>query len=171
MVEYEDGVEFFTHQYRIVGTARLAGQRLTDVLNDDLLSSVELSDVQVFRLLAPEQVVATHVSALLYKKGIVLATSGARGADAAERSFFKHVNTIEWGVFVTVPSFQLTGKFHVHGTGDLKTMLLAWAGQFIPLTRAKAVFTLYPEVTFAREVIIVNRAHIEVICSDRAISS
>jgi len=170
MVEYDDNVEFFTHQYRIVGTARLAGQRLTDVLNDDLLSSVELQDVQVFRLLTPEQVVATHVSALLYKKGILLATSGAQDAAAAERRFFKHVNTTEWGVFLTVPSFELRGRFHVRGTSDLKTMLLAWVGEFIPLTRAKAVFTLYPEVTFRRDVIIVNRAHIEVICSDRAIS-
>jgi hypothetical protein len=170
MAEYYDNAEFFTHQYRIVGTTRLAGQRLTDVLNDDLMSSVELTDVQVFRLLAPDQVVATHAAALLYKKGMLLATSGARDAAAAERSFFKHVDTTEWGVFVSVPSFELTGKFHVRGTSDLKTMLLRWAGQFIPLTKAKAVLTLYPEVTFRRDVIIVNRAHIEVICSDKAIS-
>jgi hypothetical protein len=160
-------VEFYTHQYRIVGDAQLSGQRLTDVLNDDLQSSLELTDVQVFRLLPPSVVPAIRSSALLYKDNILFAIVGGRSADAALRGFYKRVDTSEWDVSVIVPSFELSGRFHVRGTGDLKTMLLSWAGQFIPLTRAKAVFALYPEITFSGDVIIVNRAFVEIICTDQ----
>jgi hypothetical protein len=165
-----DFAEFFTHQHRIVGRVRLGGLRLTDVLNDDLASSVELTTVEISRHLSPEKVVAAHASALLDKKGILFAISGAQSGSAAERSFFKHVDTTEWEVLVTVPFFELRGKFHVRGTGDLKRMLLSWTGQFIPLTQATAVFTLYPQVTFTGDVIIVNREHTELICSDEVLS-
>jgi hypothetical protein len=162
-------VEFFTQQYRIVGGLRLGGQRLTDVLNDDLTSSVELEDVEVTRLLTHGEVAATHLSALLDKRRVLFAISGMPTAAAAERRFYKHVDTVEWEAFVTLPSFELRGKFHVRGTSDLKTMLLRWTGQFIPLTEARAVFTLHPKVAFSGDVIIVNRAYIEVICTDRTV--
>jgi hypothetical protein len=165
-----DFAEFFTHQHRIVGRMRLGGLRLTDVLNDDLTSSLELTSVEISRHLSPEKVVATYASALLDKKGILFAISGAQSGSAAERSFFKHVDTTEWEVLVTVPFFELRGKFHVRGTGDLKRMLVSWTGQFIPLTQATAVFTLYPQVTFTGDVIIVNRTHTELICSDEVLS-
>ena len=166
MNDEAEGVEFFTHQYRLVATVRTAGQRLTDLLNDDLTSAVELTDVEVTRLLSPKEVVASHPSAILEKQGILFAISGEEGARVAERRFYSHVDTTEWDVFITVPSFELTGKFHVRGTGDLRTMLLAWTGQFIPLTQAKAVFTLLPEISFTGRAIIVNRSHIEIICTD-----
>jgi hypothetical protein len=170
MDDFAGFAEFFTHQHRIVGAVRLGGLRLTDVLNDDMTSSVELKRIEITRHLNPGKVVASYASALLDKRGILFAIGGRESGEATERSFFRHVDTTEWGVFVTVPSFELRGKFHVRGTGDLKTKLLAWTGQFIPLTEAEAVFTLYPEVTFAGDVIIVNRAHIEVICSDQPLA-
>jgi hypothetical protein len=165
-----DFAEFFTYQHRITGAVRSGGLRLTDVLNDDLTSSVELIKVEVTRHLTPAKVVAAHASALLDKKGILFAISGAQSGSAVERSFFKHVDTTEWDVLVTVPFFELRGKFHVRGTSDLKTMWLAWTGQFVPLTAATAVFTLYPDVEFTGDVIIVNRAHTEMVCSDRVLS-
>ena len=161
-----DVVEFLTHHHRITGRLSTGGQRLTDVLNDDLTSTLEVREVEVRRLLAPEKVVAARAAALLEKQGMLVAMSGARGARAAERSFYRHVDTTEWQVFVTIPNFELTGKFHVRGTSDLKTMLLTWTGQFIPITKAKAVFTLFPDVSFSSDVMIVNRSHIEIICTD-----
>jgi len=162
-------VEFFSQQYRIVGGLRLGGQRLTDVLNDDLTSSVELEDVGVSRLPTPGELAATHRSALLDKKRVLFAITGASTVGESERRLYKHVDTVGWDVFVTMPSFELEGKFHVRATSNLKTMLLTWTGQFIPLTDARALFTLLPRVTFSGEVIIVNRAHIEVICTDRTV--
>lgn len=170
MDDFADFAEFFTYQHRIAGAVRLGGLRLTDVLNDDLTSLVELRRLEVTRHLTPGKVVASHASALLDKKGILFAFGGTESGEATERSFFRHVDTTEWDVLVTVPFFELRGKFHVRGTGDLKTKLLAWTGQFIPLTEAEAVFTLYPEVSFAGDVIIVNRAHIEVISSDQSLA-
>jgi hypothetical protein len=169
MTDDHETAEFFTHQYRIAGAARVGGQRLTDVLNDDLTSALELKDVRLYRLLAPHKLVASHVAALLYKKGILFAISGEQTGSAAERRFFKHVDTVEWDVFLTLPSFELTGKFHVRGTGDLRTMLLRWVGQFIPLTGAKAVYTFHPEEAFTGDVIIVNREYMQVIGTDKVL--
>lgn len=161
-----DAVEFFTNQYRIVGTLRKRGQRLTDLLNDELASAVELRNVQVTRHLTPQDVIATHLTAILEKKGILFGIARGETEEVVERRLYKHVDTREWPVFMTVRSFELTGRFHVRGTGDLKTMLLAWTGQFIPLTQAKATFALFPEVSFSGHVMVVNRAHVEAICTD-----
>jgi hypothetical protein len=166
----DEGVEiaeFFTQQYRIVGTVRTGGQRLSDLLNDDLESSVELRDVQVRTLLSPKKGVANHTSAILEKQSILFAIGGKESPKAAERRLYKRVATREWEVFITVPWFELTGKMHVRGSGELKTMLLAGTGQFIPLTEAEAVHTLMPESSFTGHAIIVNRAYVELICADR----
>jgi len=161
-----EAVEFFTDQYRIVGTVRTGGQRLTDLLNDGFASAVDLRNVEVTRHLTPEDVIATHLTAILEKKGILFAIARGETDSVTERRFYKHVDTKEWPVFMTVRSFELSGRFHTRGTGDLKTMLLAWTGQFIPLTQAKATFALFPEVSVSGDVIVVNRAHVEVICTE-----
>ena len=74
MTDEPKTVEFFTHQHRIVGAAQLGVQRLTDILNDDLTSSVELEDVRILRLLTPSKVVAAHDSALIDKQCILFAS-------------------------------------------------------------------------------------------------
>jgi hypothetical protein len=158
--------EFFTNQCLISGKIRTGGRRLTDILNDARDSALELSDVQVVRIVNPKDVIAAHSGAILEKKGIVFALIREEGADVPQSSFYKHVETMEWDVFLTVPSFELSGRLHVRGTGDLRRMLFDRPGEFIPLTRAKAVFTLYPEVSFDGEVIVVNKSYIEVACTD-----
>ena len=159
--------EFFTHQHRIVGAVRLGGQRLTDVLNDLFNSSVELRNVEVFRLLKPDEVVATHSCALVEKSCLLFAISGTESATAAESRLYKHIDTAEWEAFVTVSSFEVTGNLHVPPTSDLRNVLVRGTRQFIPLTGARAVVTLYPKVAFSGDVIILNRSHIEAICTDR----
>lgn len=158
--------EFFTQQYRVVGTVRTGGQRLTDMLNDELASSIELRDVQVTRLLTPKKGVTSYASAILEKQSILFAISGKESDRAVERRLYKHVATREWDVLLTVPWFELTGKIHVRGTGDPKSMLLAWDRRFVPLTQARAVFTLVPETSFTGEAVIVNRGLVEIICTD-----
>ena len=158
--------EFFTQQYRVTARVWTGPQRLTDLLDDELSSTLELKKVQVARVIAPKEVVATHDSALLEKKAVMFAIDRKEGSEATVRRFYKHVDTTEWDVFLTVPSFELWGSLHVRGTGSLKTMLVTWSRQFIPLTRARAVFALYPEVSFSGGVIIVNRSYIELVCTD-----
>lgn len=158
--------DFFTQQYRITGRVPTGAQRLTDLLDHELSSTLELRNVEVTRIITPKEVVATHTSALLEKDKILFVIEKREGVEATERRFYKHVDTTEWDVFLTVPSFELSGRMHVRGTGDLRTMILTWTRRFIPLTDATAVFTLYPEVSFAGDVIIVNKSHIEMICTD-----
>jgi hypothetical protein len=159
-------VELFTEQHLITGRLRTGGQRLTDLLNDELYSSVQLRNVQVMRLIKLKEVIASHTSALVEKEGIMFAISRGEGDEATERSYYKRVDTVEWDVFMTIPSFELSGRLHVRGTGDLRIALLRWTGQFIPLSEAKAVFTLFPEVSFTGNVIVVNKSQIETVCVD-----
>ncbi len=158
--------EFFTSQYLVAGKVYTGGRRLTDLLNDQRDSALELSRVEVRRIITPKKVIATHSSAILEKKGIVFALVKEEGDEGAQSSFYKHVDTREWDIFLTVPFFELSGKLHVRGTGNLRTMLFERAGQFVPLTEANAVFTLFPEVSFASTVMIVNKSYIEVVCTD-----
>lgn len=159
-------VDFFTHQYRVTGNIWLGAQRLTDLLNDKQTSTLELKKVQLRRVITPEQVVATHDTAIVDKQRIVFALISGEATDGKQSRFYKHVEKVQWDVFLTVPFFELSGKLHVRGKGDLLTMVLDWTSQFVPITQAKAVFTLYPEVTFTGDVIIFNKSHMETICSD-----
>jgi len=82
-----DLVEFFTHQHRITGWLRIGGQRLTDLLNDELTSTLEMRTVEIRRHLSPKKVVATYISALLEKQRVLFAIGRGKGSRAAERSF------------------------------------------------------------------------------------
>ncbi len=158
---------FFTRQHRIKGQVSIGSRRLTDVLNDELYSLVELSEVEVARVIEPEKVIFSYASAVLMKEAIVFAMIKEERPNGVESRVFRYVHKKPHDVLLTLPPYEISGTLHLRGTGDLRTLLrtelITEVGHFVPLTQAQAVFTLYPKVKFSGEVAIVNKALLEVV--------
>jgi hypothetical protein len=155
--------DFFTNQHRVRGRIFTGDRRLTDVLNDQLRSSLELSEVEVARVIEPEKVIYTYPSAVLMKEAIALVIIPGERSDGTEGRIFKFIEKRPYEVVLTVPPYEISGVLHLRGTGELRTLLMREVGHFVPMTQARAVFTLFPKVKFFGEVAIVNKALLEVV--------
>jgi len=154
--------DFFTNQHRVRGQIFTGDRRLTDVLNDELYSYVELSKAEVARVIEPEKVVYSYPSVILMKEAIVFALiTGARSNGTASR-ISKYVEKKPYDVLLTLPPYEISGRLYLRGTGDPRTLMIREVGHFVPMTQARAVFTLFPKVKFIGEVAIVNKALLEV---------
>jgi len=155
--------DFFTNQHRVRGRIFTGDRRLSDVLNDQLYSSLELSEVEVARVIEPEKVVYSYPSVILMKGALVFALlTGARD-NGTESRISKFVEKKPYDVLLTLPPYEVSGRLYLRGTGDLHTLMIREAGHFVPLTQAQVVFTLYPKVTFSGHVAIVNKRLMEVV--------
>ncbi len=155
--------DFFINQHRVRGQIFTGPRRLTDALNDELHSSVELSEVEVARVIEPEKVVYTYPSAVLMKEAIALVIIPGEGSDGNEGRIFKFIEKRPYEVVLTIPPYEISGVLHLRGTGKLQTLLVMEVGHFVPMTQAQVVFTLFPKVRFSGEVAIVNKARLEVV--------
>jgi len=155
--------EFFTNQHRVRGRIFTGDRRLTDVLNDQLYSSLQLSEVEVARVIEPEKVVYSYPSVILMKEPIVFALLTGERNDGAEGRISKYVEKKPYDVFLTLPLYEVSGRLYLRGTGDLRTLMIREAGHFVPLTQAQVVFTLYPKLIFSGDVAIVNKRLMEVV--------
>lgn len=155
--------DFFTKQHRVRGQIFTGSRRLTDLLNDELHSSLELSEVEVARVIKPEKVVYTYPSAVLMKEAIALVIIPGERSNGAEGRIFKFIEKKPYEVVLTVPPYEISGVLHLRGTGNLRTLLVMEVSHFVPMTQAQVVFTLFPKVRFFGEVAIVNKALLEVV--------
>jgi hypothetical protein len=155
--------DFFTNQHRVTGQIFTGDRRLTDVLNDELYSYVELRQAEVARVIEPEKVVYSYPSVILMKEAIVFALLTGARSNGTESRISKYVEKKPYDVLFTIPPYEISGRLYLRGTGDPRTLMIREAGHFVPLTQAQVVFTLYPKVKFSGEVAIVNKALLEVV--------
>jgi len=154
---------FFTHEHRIRGQIDTNDRRLTDVLNDELYSSIELTGVEVSRVIEPQKVIHRYPAAVLMKQAIVFVIAEGERANGVESRIFKYVEKRPHEVVLTLPSYEVSGVLHLRGTGSLQMLLVREVGRFVPMTEARVIFTLFPKIEFSGEVAIVNKALLEVV--------
>ena len=154
--------DFFTRQHRIKGQVSTGSRRLTDFLNDELHSLLELAEVEVARVAEPEKVIFTYPSAVLMKEAIVFAMVEEKG-DRGESRIFRYVEKRPYEVILTLPPYEISGVLHLRGTGDLRTLLVREVGHFVPMTQVQIVYTPFPAIKFSAEVAIVHKNLLEVV--------
>ena len=153
--------DFFTNTHRFSASVAVAGRRLADVLNDRLTDFLEVRNVYISRLDKPGEILGVYKQAALIKKQITFMVIAAE-ADALSQEYkYNPLTRSMEDIFLSVPSFEISGKLEIVGKFDLKAILAIGTTTFIPLFQGSAIHTSYASVNFGGPVILVNKTAIE----------
>lgn len=154
-------VDFFTHSYRVSGSVDVRHRKLTDQLEDHTTAFLQLEDAYISNIEHPADIVASHASSVLRKDKITAAVV-AREEDGLPRKYTygSYLGAYLPQVFLVVPSFEVQGVLRLSGKQDLRAVLTG-TGRFIPILDGQMSSSVRPDVSFAGEVILVNKAHVE----------
>jgi hypothetical protein len=150
-------VDFLTPTHRISAQMTLRGRVLADVLNDVRTSFLPLEAVFLSRLEEPARILKSLAAAILSKDHITMAIANV-GVELAVKAISPTYGTRKvYGVFATIPGFEIEGTMEFHGRPDLHALLVTNVERFLPILNARAVMTGRPESRFAGELIFINR--------------
>ena len=158
-------VDFFSHTHRISTQFLVRGRPLADTLNDHTLSYVELDIAYVSRIDKPGDLVADYTTAILRKDNISFCVVASQIEMAVKQvPQAQYLSRRARPVFITVPSFEVTGHIDVQGALDLHKMMAIGVERFMPIYQATATIALLQTVQFSGELILVNKESIQVLC-------
>jgi hypothetical protein len=159
--------DFFTHSYRISGRIGVGASGIYGILGDKTSIYMELEDAYVSRINDPAKIVAHYGLSALRKERISFIVLNRREEGVSVvRGVTRYTQTKSYPVFCTVPFFEIRGKIEVHGKIDTLTSVLVQAmGQFFPIFESTASASLFPDVGFTGEAIIVNKDAVEIFCA------
>ena len=151
-------VDFFTRGYRVSGHVNTRVRTVGDILDDRLMSYVELDDVYISRISDPGKIVAARSRALLHKDSLLFAIVPSKESlSKAGRSvsyFGKHAHQ----AWLALPTFEIEGDLRVASLGvDLKAFLVKSVIDYVPILNGVARPSCWPDITFAGEAFLVNR--------------
>jgi hypothetical protein len=154
-------VDFITTTHRISGGVQVGPKPFSDVLNDRSQSYILLSNVYVSRLDKPGEIGAHAPVAYLAKENLVFVIVLSREARPAESGRF---GAQEYEALITLPGFEVRGKFMGPRRLDLRSFSPATLDSFVVLTEASAQSLALPDIVFSGEAILVNRLRLESLC-------
>lgn len=153
--------DFFTSSHRIRAQVQTGPRPLGDLLNDRSQSYLLVFNVRVFAL---ERDGANRVrgpEAYLSKENLSFVLVPSREARTPERSRYA---VLERQVLITLPGFEIIGRFLGPLRSDLWTFTPAMLDPFVVLTEATVQRANAPDVTFAGDVALVSRTRVESFC-------
>ena len=155
-------VDFFTRGYRVSGHVNTRVRTVGDILDDRLLSYVELDDVYISRISDPGKIVAARSRALLHKDSLLFAIVPSKESlSKAGRSvsyFGKHAHR----AWLALPTFEIEGDLRVASLGlDLRAFLIESVIDYVPILDGVARPSSWPDISFTGEAFLVNKKCIE----------
>ncbi len=150
-------LDFLTPTHRISAHMVLRGRVLADVLNDVRTSFIPLEAVFLSRLEDPARILKSFGAAILSKSHITMAIVNVGIELALKVVSPAYGSRKAYGVFATVPGFEIEGTIEFIGRPDLHALLVTNVERFIPVMHARAVMSERPEVNFTGELIFLNR--------------
>jgi hypothetical protein len=131
-------------------------ERLSDFLNIKNDTTVIIKDAEISRLLGrgkspPIKMPETRME----KHSILFAYPVQR--DMTTKSIYRRTFRQIFQVAVILPNFELVGSVYLTEKFDIKRVLLSRAEDFIPITEATAIYSLYPAITIWRSTIVFNK--------------
>ncbi len=161
--------DFFTSSYRFSASVLVYKRRLADVLGDRMTDYLELVDIYISRINNPGEIVATYQKGSLVKNEIsfILLSDEAEGI-SKERFYVP--NRVTMPIFVTLPSFEINGKFQWMGDLDIKKIMTTETQKFLPILEATSTNANFPKVNFQGPIALINKAKIELLSIGETVS-
>ena len=160
--------DFFTYRHRLSGRVDVRHKKLAAQLNDPTSSFLALEDAYVSNVERPADIVASYTTSILRKQNITSVVL-ARQEDGLlrEQTYGSYFGTYLLKLFITVPSFEITGYIRLSGKMDLRTVLTTGTDAFIPVLDGEMRSAIRPDIVFTGGVVLVNKDHIGVFCVER----
>jgi hypothetical protein len=160
-------VEIFTDAYRVTGRVSIRGGGLLGELGDPNTDYLELNEVYISRIHQPGEIIANYNLGSFRKDNINFIVLQDRRDGVAVGS--GHSNSIYnrgrlVPTFLTVPSFEIHGEIMFEGKANPGAIMVHSIGRFQPLYESKACASLYPEISYSGDLILVHKERIGVFC-------
>jgi len=153
--------DFFTGSHRFSASVVLHNRRLTDILNDRMTDFLQVRNVYVSRINKPGEILGTYKLASLIKRHITFVALPTEADGLSKEHKYNAFSKSTEEVFITLPSFEVSGRLEIIGKLDLKAILAIGTTKFMPIFQGGAVNALYPSVTFSGPVLLVNKEAVE----------
>lgn len=149
-------VEFYTTDHVIQGSVDTPQERLSDFLNWKNETTVLIKDARINRLLSLGKTAPLQMmDARLEKSAILWARPVER--DMTAKSIYRRATRLTFPITVLLPNYELNGQVYLTEKIEIKRVLLSRPEDFIALTQASAIYSLYPAVKVENSTIIFNK--------------
>jgi hypothetical protein len=150
--------DFFTSTHRIEAQVQTGSRLISDLMNDQSQSFLLVFNVRLSRLEKEARLEAIASAAYLSKENLGFVLASSREVRRPERGRYA---AYEREVLVTLPGFELTGRFLGPQSSDLWTFSPATLDPFFVLTAATARIAAAPDASLGGDAILVNRDRVE----------
>lgn len=151
-------VDIYTPDHAIRGIIDMAGERLSDVLNNKTESALTLRTAQATRLLNVSKAPPLQLPLIRVEKTNILFAIPVEGRDITHKSMYRRASRQGFEVVVFLPNFELVGTIHLTERLDIRRVLVVRPEEYIPLTDATATYVLYPRLAILASTIIFNKS-------------
>jgi len=160
-------LDLFTDAYRVSGRTHVATSGLLSELNSPNSDFLDLEEAYISRIHEPGKIVASYSEVSFRKSNINFVVlqdrrDGAITAATQSRSLAVRARPIQ--VFLTIPSFEISGSVMHDGQTAPATILVHTLGNFQAILDAEARAALFPHVTYRGDLILVQKEFVGIFC-------
>lgn len=162
-------LDLFTDAYRVTGRASVGMGGIHAELGNPNSKYLELQDAYISRIHTPGDIVANYQVAAFRKDNInfIVLQDRREGIPVGTqhgRSIFTRGRSIP--IFMTVPSFEIVGEAMHEGKFSAREILVQSMGSFQLIFSAKASASVYPDISYSGDLILVHKDRIGIFCLD-----
>lgn len=161
--------DMFTDAYRVTGRVMVGAGGIHAELANPSSSFLELQDAYISRIHQPGEIVAHYKVAAFSKSNInfIVLQDRREGIPVGTqhgRSIYTRGRALS--SFLTVPSFEISGEIMHDGKVAPREILVQSVGRYQLIFSAKAKASLYPDVSYSGDLVLVQKDQIGIFCLD-----
>jgi hypothetical protein len=156
--------DIFSDSHRISTQMSLRGRILSDLLNDNNTSYLELDIAYVSRIDHPGEILADYSLSIVRKDRLTFVVVATMSEMALKQNPSVKMGMRTWPVYVTVPGFEINGFIEAPLNIDLRALMAIGVERFIPIFDGKATLSMNQSLQFGGELILINKTAVEVLC-------
>lgn len=160
-------LDLFTDAYRVTGRVAVGSGGIMSELSNPNSKYLDLEDAYVSRIHEPGKIVSNYTLASFHKDNINFIVlqdrrDGLSIGSTHGRSIYNRGRPTS--AFLTVPSFEIKGEVLYDGKPSPSSVLVQSAGQFHPIYSAQASASVYPDISYTGDLILVLKDRIGIFC-------
>lgn len=160
-------MDIFTDAYRVTGRAEVGAGGIHAELGNPNTDFLELHEAYISRIHQPGEIIFSYKQGSFRKENINFIVlqdrrDGIPVGSSHGRSVFTRGRSA--AIFLTVPSFEIHGEVMHEGKMTPGAILVQSIGRFQPIFAAKALASLYPDISYSGDLILVHKDRIGIFC-------